>query len=59
MRNYDGVTSRWSFDENGDTTNKTMTWNKVVVVKKMIDGIEKKVGDFQFMEPLKLSISTD
>ncbi len=59
LRNFDGATGRWSFDENGDTTNQTMSGNKVVVVKKVVDGEEKKVGEFQFIKPLKLPQSTE
>ncbi len=59
LRNFDGATGRWSFDENGDTTNQTMSGNKVIVVKKVVDGEEKKVGDFQFIKPLKLPQSTE
>jgi branched-chain amino acid transport system substrate-binding protein len=42
IKNFEGATGTWSFDENGDTTNQTMSGSSVVK------------GEFKFSRPLRL-----
>ena len=51
IKDFDGATGRWSFDENGDSTNQTMSGN-VVTVTAGPDG--KLSGQFQFAKQLVL-----
>ena len=56
LRNFEGATGTWSFDEKGDTTNQTMSGNvvKVEMVEDEKTGEKKEVAHFRLVERLNL-----
>ena len=54
VKNFDGATGVWSFDENGDTTNQTMSGSTVVTSTETVSGSPVTTGKFQFSRALQL-----